>query len=1345
MESAWNPTESKSSYSGRNLLLIFFALSAGILIVGYFVYRNSEKNFRAEVDQQLSAIADLRVRDLELWRKERLGDGDVLFKNASITALVSDYLTQPGSRDARRQLLMWFGKDEKSYHYDRVWLLDVSGATRLTSPLGAEPAPSIISKRVNEILKSGQVVLQDFYRDGRDHRVYMGVLIPLYDQTPAHRPLGLIDLRIDPETYLYPYLKQWPGQSLTGETAILRREGDEAVLLNDSRFQKNTALNVRAPMTRTALPAVQALLGKEGVIDAIGYWGVPVVAALRTVPDSPWALVARRDTSEVYAPMRGRIEQLIAMMVVFLFAAGAGVGMIWRQQNSRLYQERAESLEERVALNIRYRQFFEATKDGVLILEASTGIILDVNPYLIELLGYPREEFTGKKIWNLAVFQKLVANRAAFALFANKDPADRERIKLETRDGRPIEAEYTCHGYRVKDQKLTQFNFQDITLHVRAWERQRFLNYILEQTADGVVVADLDLNIIQWNKGAEKIFGYTAPEILGKPGTVLNADEGPGNIAQKRQELSETGNTLHYEAVRKRKDGRLIHLDVSSTPLKNETGHIIGYSAIYRDVSEKLKALENRRLLASILEQTPDAVVAAGLDERIIQWNQGAERMFGYTSEEVLGKSMALLVPEHLTTEGAQGRKALMAGGKALAYETTRKKKDGTLIQVEISAGPLLDASGKIIGLSAIYRDITEQLKAQENQRLLAYILEQTPDGVVVADLDNNIIQWNQGAEKTFGYSAGEMLGKNVSLLVPAGLKGDFDQRYAAFLKGGAGIQFIETTRIRKDGQEIRVAVTVGPLRDLTGKIIGFSAIYRDITEQLKAQENQRFLVSILEQTPDTVAGVDLNGNISSWNRGAEAMFGYKLEEILGKPISILAPPGLEKEQKMIREAVLQDGEVRDLETIRLRKDGSPVDVSLTLSLIRDFTGKIVGNSGILRDISERKKSEETVRKHEDEMRLAQKMDAIGRLAGGVAHDFNNLLSVVSGNAEFIRRNLKEGYSPDEELEDILMAVQQGAELTKQLLVFSKKQVSQPQPIRLNQVCLEMNKMFKRLIDPRIEFDFIQDPEQKFIRSDQGQMQQVILNLVINARDAMPKGGKLTIETDHLTLDGSEPDPLNKMTPGPYVRLKVADTGTGMSPEIQQRIFEPFFTTKADKGNGLGLATVYAIVKNWGGTIFVHSVLGEGSTFTLYFPALDRVDQTKSEVKAAENIPMGSETILVAEDEGSFRKVLVRDLERHGYKVLQGGNGEEALEAASRYGETIDLLLTDTVMPKMNGKQLLDAVKKTRPQIKSIFLSGYAQELLSEQGILDSGIHLIHKPFSLDFLLRELRKVLDEK
>jgi len=515
--------------------------------------------------------------------------------------------------------------------------------------------------------------------------------------------------------------------------------------------------------------------------------------------------------------------------------------------------------------------------------------------------------------------------------------------------------------------------------------------------------------------------------------------------------------------------------------------------------------------------------------------------------------------------------------------------------------------------------------------------------------------------------------------------------------------------------------------------------------DRKNAEEAQSQLTAILEQSAVAIVGFNLEGKITNWNQGAENMFGFSINEIKNQSAFSLVVADQMTEIRNLWNKTIEMEEVLNHEETWVKKNGDHIHVSITLSPIKNRINKIAGVSVIARDITYRKQVQATLQKQEEQIRLSEKMDAIGRLAGGVAHDFNNLLSVIGGNIEFLLDNLEKDSAQKEELFEIQKAVRQGAELTKQLLVFGQKQVSQPQAVNLNEICGEMHKMFKRLIDASIELSITNNSELKSIYIDPGQIQQVILNLVLNARDAMPKGGRLIIESKNVQVGELEQVQVEETASRTYVHLSVTDTGTGMTPEVKDHIFEPFFTTKAEKGTGLGLASVYAIVKKWNGSIFVNSTPDVGTTFSLFFPASELIESSKANPKQQTLIPMGFETLLVAEDEESVRKILVRVLEKYGYRVLQAGHGAEAVQKASEYQDEIDLLLTDTIMPKMNGKELADELRKFRPKIKVIFISGYTEEVLSEQGILDSNIHLIQKPFELDFLVREIRKVLDEK
>lgn len=391
----------------------------------------------------------------------------------------------------------------------------------------------------------------------------------------------------------------------------------------------------------------------------------------------------------------------------------------------------------------------------------------------------------------------------------------------------------------------------------------------------------------------------------------------------------------------------------------------------------------------------------------------------------------------------------------------------------------------------------------------------------------------------------------------------------------------------------------------------------------------------------------------------------------------------------------------------------------------------------------ERQKHELLLIKHEERIRQSEKMEAIGNLAAGVAHDFNNLLNVINGNADLLLMDSEPGKGP-EELEEIKKAVQRGSEMTRQLLLFSRKEVSQSTLVNLNRVVDEVAKMLRRMIREDVEIELKSDPELRSMKADSLHLQQILMNLTVNARDAMPQGGKLVIETKNMDLEENFTGRNTDIPPGRYVVLSVSDTGVGMDEALQERIFEPFFTTKEPgKGTGLGLATVYGVVKKYGGHIWVYSEKGMGTTFHICFAA-EQTTADAHQPAVVSELATGTETILVVEDEPSLRRVIVKTLQKNGYRVFEAENGADGLAKMWESWRDVELLLTDSVMPKMSGKKLADEVKKLNVNVKVLFISGYPRDVLSNQGILDPDIQLLQKPFSGEMLLKKVREVLDE-
>jgi PAS domain S-box-containing protein len=386
------PTERRAEWG---LVLIFAILSLGIVVGGAYYYRHYERQFRIAAEHQLAAIAELKVGELAQYRKERLEDAAIFFENAAFSRLVRRFFDQPEDADAQRQIQEWTVKLVATGQYDLVRLLDAQGVTRLSSPAGAPPISSAVSQRIPEILRLGQVTFQDFHRNEHDQRVYLDILIPILDEQNASRPLGVFYLRINPEKYLYPFIQRWPVPSQTAETLLVRREGNDVLFLNELKFRTNTALNLRISLTSNNMPAVKAVLGQQGIVDGRDYRGAPALAALRAVPDSPWFLVARIDTAEVFAPMRARLWQVVIMIAVLIFGSAACVGLVWRQQQSRFYRAQYESAEALRRSETKFHTLYDSTRDAVMLLD--TKGFFDCNPAALAMFGCAsREELCSK-------------------------------------------------------------------------------------------------------------------------------------------------------------------------------------------------------------------------------------------------------------------------------------------------------------------------------------------------------------------------------------------------------------------------------------------------------------------------------------------------------------------------------------------------------------------------------------------------------------------------------------------------------------------------------------------------------------------------------------------------------------------------------------------------------------------------------------------------------------------------------------------------------------------------------------------------------------------------------------
>jgi len=519
--------------------------------------------------------------------------------------------------------------------------------------------------------------------------------------------------------------------------------------------------------------------------------------------------------------------------------------------------------------------------------------------------------------------------------------------------------------------------------------------------------------------------------------------------------------------------------------------------------------------------------------------------------------------------------------------------------------------------------------------------------------------------------------------------------------------------------------------------------IITDVTARREAEETRSLLAAIVLSSNDAVVSKRLDGTITSWNHAAELLFGYSASESIGQSIALVIPPDRLAEERTLLDRVASGERVEQYETVRRRKDGSLVAVSISLAPILDAAGNVIGASKTGRDLSALRQAERTLKNTEDQLRQAQKMEAVGRLAGGIAHDFNNLLSVILSYSDLILAELKPVDPLTADVTEVRKAALRAAELTRQLLVFSRQEVVAPKVLDLNEVVTSVDRMVARILGEDIELVSVPSKGLGHVLADRNNVEQVIMNLVVNARDAMPTGGKLTIETCNVALDSEYMREHAGVKPGPHVMLAVTDTGIGMDRETQARIFEPFFTTKeVSRGTGLGLSTVFGIVQQAGGSVWVYSELGKGTTFKIYFPRVDAdLDPAGPAIPPA--ALRGTETILLVEDQEQVRHVATAILKRSGYHVLVASNAAEAFYLCEEHRGQIHLLLTDVVMPQMSGVELAKRVLLEHPESSVLYMSGYTDDSVVRHGVLESEMAFLQKPFTPETLTMKVREVLN--
>lgn len=901
------------------------------------------------------------------------------------------------------------------------------------------------------------------------------------------------------------------------------------------------------------------------------------------------------------------------------------------------------------------------------------------------------------------------------------------------------------------------------------------LRLIVEGTTDhAIFMLDPVGRIVTWNAGASAIFGYAPEEVIGQSFAKLYTLE-HATVSEHASHLrvASARGKFEEDGFRRRKDGTSFLASVLVTPLRDPSGAPKGYSCFLGDVTQKReeeagarRILEaeaariaaeeqaevlwrERERLRVTLQSIGDGVIATDLLGMVNIINPVAQSWTGWTENQATGRSLSEvfnIVNEETREVVANPAMRALAEGTivGLANHTILISRDGSERPIADSAAPIRDERGNINGVVLVFRDFTEQKLAERAlrqeraryetvvQAFSQIVWSTTPSG----EMREAIPSWSEFT----GMSADELVGWNWTRAIHPS---DREEAVAAWhdsIAKRAPYDF--NFRIyRADGEWRNIIMRGIPIRDLDGQIIEWVGVCIDDTERKKAGETVRLQDRIIEAVSQgiLITNPRLPGNpIVYASRGFETITGYPARESLGRNCRFLQGPESDPEaRKALREAI-ERGQECSIEILNYRKDGSKFWNALFVTPIRDERGSLNYFVGVLADVTERRKLEQALNQ-------SQKMEAVGRLAGGIAHDFNNLLTIITGYSEMLLTMSERNSASWESIKAILEAGERAASLTRQLLAFSRRTVLEPKVIAINDVIMETERMLRRLIGEDIHLVTRLDSGNCKVKVDPNQMVQVLMNLAINARDAMPRGGRLRIETGVVDLDDSSGQIQHEFKPGRYVVLTTTDSGQGMPPEVKARVFEPFFTTKGvGEGTGLGLAVVDGIIRQSGGFVTVESEMGRGSAFRIYLPIVEEsVSRTeKNELSSGQ---AGTETILLVEDEDGVRRLASLALTSAGYRVITANNGQDALRVVESHPTPINLLFTDVVMPQMSGPDLAAELRVRMPELKVLLSSGYTDEAMTRHGIFSEKITFLQKPYTPQSLIRKVRQALDEK
>ncbi len=1383
--------------SQRRLLMSLAVLTLLLGAGGLWFLQTQRDVLREDAESELLAIGRMKADEITLWRASRLASARVIAHSPLFAKLAARWIASP-TPDLEAELRSVLEIYQTSYGFDDVSLVSPGGQV-LISLMG--PAHGPYDDEAHDALKqaaaTGRPALTDLHLSPGDSTPHIGAVAPILTRDEnGGRVIGAVILRMNADKYLFPLVQSWPLPHRTAETLLVRRDGDHVLFLNNVRHQTNTALRLRLPLTATNLPAVAAVTGRTGIFEGRDYRGQEVVSALIPLSDSPWFMVAKVDKAEAFARLRARSMLILGMVFGVLATMLAVMMTLWQRAQRARFQAAYRASVEKQALIAHFEYLVRYANDIILLTDERHRIV-EANDRACAAYGYTRGELIGQPVSRLVPPEDAGGLRQRIAAIEAGEHQLYE-TRHQRKDGSTFPVEISAQAITIEGQPFIQGIIRDITerrqAEARLRESEERLAATLRSIGDGVISTDAAGRVTGLNLISEELTGWTTDEARGRPVgevfRIVNAhtrQPAPCPITRVLQEGTIVGLANHTVLIGR--DGREYQIADSAAPIRAADGTILGVVMVFRDVTreyqlqEDIRASERRYRLLFEHMTTGFALHEIIADEqgrprdyRFLEVNPAFEKVTGLKPDALIGRTVLEALPgtepQWIETYGR-----VAASGEPALFEQYSKVLDRHYEVLAYSPQP-----GQF---ATVVRDITKRKQAEVELRADEARLEgllriaQHPVVGIQELLDYALEEAIQLTESRIGYIyyyseekqeftlntwSREVLPactvqepQTVYALEKTGIWGEaVRQRRAIILndfdaahpqkqgmpEGHVPLRRFMTVPVFVNGAIVAVVGVANKeaeydSRDERQLTLMMDFVWK-MAENRRAADHLRLQDSALQAAANGVIITNVQGDIIWTNPAFCKMTGYEPAEVLGKNPRLLQSG---KQDRAFYEnlwATILAGRVWSGEMINRRKDGTFYHEETTITPIRDAAGTITQFIGIKQDVTER---------HNLHLQLlqSQKIESVGRLAGGVAHDFNNLLQVILGFTELLL-DQPDGSCPGrEDLIEIKKAADRARDLTRQLLAFSRKQMLEPKVIDLNDQVEHNQRMLRRLLGEDILLETRLRPHLWAVRADPGQMDQVIVNLAVNARDAMPAGGRLTIATENVQYGPRDVEAHPEMRAGRFVCLTIADTGMGMAPEILEHLFEPFFTTKElGKGSGLGLATIYGIVKQHDGWIHAYSEPGRGSAFKVYLPALgEETPDVQMANDTAAAPPEGrGQRILVVEDEDGVRHFTVHTLKAHGYEVLSVASAAAALEQFRQNPAAYDLAMVDMVLPDGNGLKLVEQFCALNPALRVVLNSGYTDEKSRWPEVQQRKLAFIQKPYPVDVLLRTVAAAL---